>query len=64
MKSENPVKQPHPRSKKPDIRKINNDEGKILTQEELDFQKYVDVDPGLTASTLVNGNSQKPPKHA
>jgi hypothetical protein len=24
----------------------------------------VDVDPGLTASTLVNGNSQKPPKHA
>jgi hypothetical protein len=28
MKSENPVKQQHPRSKKPDIRKINNDEGK------------------------------------
>jgi hypothetical protein len=28
MKSDNPVKQPHPRSKKPEIRKINNDEGK------------------------------------
>ena len=59
----------HPRSKKPDIKKVNQDEGKQLTQEELDYQKYVEADPSITASTLINSTrvqhhnqTAKPPK--
>jgi hypothetical protein len=58
LKSENPVRQQHPRSKKPDIKKVNHDEDKKLTQEEMDYFKYVAAEPTSIVANMLNSNRQ------
>ena len=52
QKTENPTKPNNMRSEKPTIQRVNRNVGKTLTQEEMDFHKYVMGSQELTESVI------------
>ena len=49
------------RSKKPSIRKNGQKSGRRMTQEELDYSRYVE---GITFDVGNNNQTHRPPRHS